>query len=333
LIKRLAIENFKSIRSLELECRRVNVFIGEPNTGKSNILEALGLLSFIPYGAGSKAIELQDYLRTNEPYRLFHNYNVKEEIRVTIDGEELVGSFDKLRGAILLSFSGAKISRITPKKTQVLHEGPLPRTITSTRFYRFKRKVTFWRSRLSFLSPPDGRNLPNVLALNPSLRDLVRDILEDYDQELVINEFEPSLSVMWRLNGVPRLLPYELVSDTLRRLIFHLAAVESNEGAVITMEEPEAHAFPAYTKYLAERVALDDRNQYFITTHNPYFLLSLVEKTPVKELAVYVTYLRGYETRAKLLSEDELEELLDLASAVFFNLDRFLKGLLGVPED
>ena len=326
MIKRLAIENFKSIRSLELECRRVNVFIGEPNTGKSNILEALGLLSFIPYGAGSETIELQDYLRTNEPYQLFHNYNVKEKIRITINGEELIGNFDKLRGAILLSFSGARISIITPKKAQVLHEGPLPPTITSIRFYRFKREVTFWRSRLPFLSPPDGRNLPNVLALNPSLRDIVRDILEDYDQELVINEFEPSLSVMWRFNGVLRLLPYELVSDTLRRLIFHLAAIESNEGAVITMEEPEAHAFPAYTKYLAERVALDERNQYFITTHNPYFLLSLVERTPVRELAVYITYLRGYETKVKLLSEEELGELLDMTSDVFFNLDIFTPG-------
>jgi len=49
LIKRLAVENFKSIRRLELECRRVNVFIGEPNSGKSNLLEALGLLSLLAY--------------------------------------------------------------------------------------------------------------------------------------------------------------------------------------------------------------------------------------------------------------------------------------------
>ena len=38
----LEIKNFKSVEHLELSCRRVNVLIGEPNTGKSNILEALG---------------------------------------------------------------------------------------------------------------------------------------------------------------------------------------------------------------------------------------------------------------------------------------------------
>ena len=38
------IKNFKSIKDLRLDCKRVNVFIGKPNVGKSNILEGLGLL-------------------------------------------------------------------------------------------------------------------------------------------------------------------------------------------------------------------------------------------------------------------------------------------------
>ena len=38
------IKNFKSIKDLRLDCKRINVFIGKPNVGKSNILEALGLL-------------------------------------------------------------------------------------------------------------------------------------------------------------------------------------------------------------------------------------------------------------------------------------------------
>ena len=43
MIKKLHIKNFKSIKELDLNCARVNVFIGEPNTGKSNILEAIGI--------------------------------------------------------------------------------------------------------------------------------------------------------------------------------------------------------------------------------------------------------------------------------------------------
>ncbi|RLF84116.1 hypothetical protein DRN48_06315, partial [Thermococci archaeon] len=50
MIKTLTIKNFKSIKSLKLDCKRVNVFIGKPNVGKSNILEAIGILSFGGYG-------------------------------------------------------------------------------------------------------------------------------------------------------------------------------------------------------------------------------------------------------------------------------------------
>ena len=46
MIKNLEIKNFKSIKHLEMECKRINLFIGEPNAGKSNILEALGLASW-----------------------------------------------------------------------------------------------------------------------------------------------------------------------------------------------------------------------------------------------------------------------------------------------
>jgi AAA15 family ATPase/GTPase len=46
LMKYVNIHNFKSISDLELEdCRRINLFIGYPNVGKSNVLEALSLFS------------------------------------------------------------------------------------------------------------------------------------------------------------------------------------------------------------------------------------------------------------------------------------------------
>ncbi len=46
MITKLSVSNFKSVRQLDIDCKKVNLFIGEPNTGKSNILEALGLLSW-----------------------------------------------------------------------------------------------------------------------------------------------------------------------------------------------------------------------------------------------------------------------------------------------
>lgn len=45
MITELSIKNFKSIKELQIPCKKLNVFIGEPNSGKSNIIEALSLQS------------------------------------------------------------------------------------------------------------------------------------------------------------------------------------------------------------------------------------------------------------------------------------------------
>jgi energy-coupling factor transporter ATP-binding protein EcfA2 len=45
LITNLEIERFKSIRSVSIELGRVNIFIGGNGSGKSNLLEAIGVLS------------------------------------------------------------------------------------------------------------------------------------------------------------------------------------------------------------------------------------------------------------------------------------------------
>lgn len=45
MIKNLTIKNYKSIKNLDIETSRINLFIGEHNSGKSNILEALSWFS------------------------------------------------------------------------------------------------------------------------------------------------------------------------------------------------------------------------------------------------------------------------------------------------
>jgi hypothetical protein len=50
MIARFKVENFKSIVSCELELGTVNVFIGANGSGKSNLLEAIGLLAAAAFG-------------------------------------------------------------------------------------------------------------------------------------------------------------------------------------------------------------------------------------------------------------------------------------------
>lgn len=74
-IDHLEIRNFKSIRELKLTgFKRINLFIGRPNVGKSNLLEALSLFSLPFIWTGSK--KLTDLLRFINPFEIFHEEEV-----------------------------------------------------------------------------------------------------------------------------------------------------------------------------------------------------------------------------------------------------------------
>jgi AAA15 family ATPase/GTPase len=50
MIKNIVIKHFKSIEEINIELGRVNIFIGANGSGKSNILEAIGVLSAAAFG-------------------------------------------------------------------------------------------------------------------------------------------------------------------------------------------------------------------------------------------------------------------------------------------
>ena len=124
--------------------------------------------------------------------------------------------------------------------------------------------------------------------------------------------------------GIVTEFPYESVSDTLQRVMFYEAAMVSNKDAVLVFEEPEAHAFPFNTKHLGEQMALDETNQYFIATHNPYLLSAVVEKANKDEVGVFITYWENHETKVKMLTGDELSRLMD--ADPFLSIESLLRG-------
>ncbi len=50
MIRNIRVEQFKSLKKLNLELGRVNIFIGANGSGKSNLLEAIGVLGAAAYG-------------------------------------------------------------------------------------------------------------------------------------------------------------------------------------------------------------------------------------------------------------------------------------------
>jgi hypothetical protein len=328
VIKNLHISRFKSIKELDLDCRRINLFIGEPNTGKSNILETLGMLSFLRYGEAGESGNARQFFRFERLGNLFYDEVLDEPVEIRCDDMELTvgyrdGMFSAACQAGLSPFSQFWGDYSDIETMSGVTDIGIGR-ISPFKFYRFRVQESFPWKRSDILLPPAGENLLSLLVSNRELRSLVNLPFQSQGLRLglrpqegkieVIKEFEEGLIISY---------PYSLVSETLQRLTFYMSAIRSNKDSVIVFEEPEAHSFPYHTKYLAEVISLDDSgNQYFIATHNPYFLMPLLEKTPKEEIAVHIVYYEDYQTKTRELTPEDLIALAEID--VFFNLERFL---------
>jgi len=175
------------------------------------------------------------------------------------------------------------------------------------------------------LRPPYGDNLMALLLTRRDLKELVANLVKSFGLRLVLKPQEGKIELLkyYEQEDIFVSIPYHLISDTLRRAIFYLVAIKSNKDSIIILEEPEVHSFPSYTKVLAEIIGLDKHNQYFITTHNPYFLLSLIEKTSASDLNVFITYMENYQTKVRQLTSKEISEIASEGTDIFFNIDIF----------
>lgn len=324
MITSLEIQNFKSIRHMRIDCKRINVFIGEPNSGKSNILEAIGFLSYLGFGGAP-----QRYVRTRIFRELFYDKNIENELIIKTDFVEISA---KAEGATVMFRYRIYTPESSEWKVRGISVSP-DGFVTSLsidqlrffRFYRFSGTIGTMAEPTGYLHPPSGDNLLGVLYSKPSLRELVGSLFEKFGYKLIIKPDEKRIEILKLMDGVGISLPPYLISETLLRMVFNFTIIESNKGAIIALEEPESHAFPFYVKMLAESIADDKENQYFISTHNPYFLIPLVQKTPIEDINVIVTEFSNYETKAHIVPKEKLSELLDLEIDVFFNLERLIR--------
>jgi hypothetical protein len=333
MLKKVSITNFKSIKRLEFETRRVNVLIGEPNTGKSNVLEALAVFCEGIYASSGI---LRGVLRFVTLADLFYDRELTETVEVRLE-HPLGFDWWELRfnaGAFEIEVSKPSPEGLfgeqQPSPSCILdHQGnassrPVLKLPKPLRYYRYQSLPNFSRSEYGVLEPPYGANLAAVLTTNKSLRRLVSDLFRARGFRLIISPEKHELLLAKEVEDQLYQFSYPTVSETLRRIVFYMAVFETNQDAVLLLDEPEANTFPFYTTYLAERIALDESNQFFLTTHNPYVLSSLVTKTPAKDLAVFVTTMHDYQTVLHPVGEEGLSRILEYGPDAFLNLERLL---------
>ncbi len=329
-IKHIEITNFKSIKHLEVnDCNKINVFIGKPNAGKSNILEALGLFQILQLGD----IDLREFFRIEAYRNLFHFNQQNQKLIVDLDFEkiELENKNDSLK-----VFSSSKTMFF---KTEIpaseFHPDAMKNGVEASENYdesdRLNIKNYFFKgkkqnSRYTFFNELSqfGENLGQIVYQNQELRSFIKNHLESENLKIVVKSGNYELAIQKELeDGTVFELPYELIADTLQRLIFYKAAIISNHNSVLLFEEPEAHCFEPYILEFTNGVKYDENdNQFFIVTHSDYIVKEFLRDEESKENTnIYLVNNVDGETKVKLLDKKKNEDVFEFGMNIFFNFE------------
>ncbi len=349
-IDNIEIKNFKSIRHQKIEgCKRVNVFIGYPNVGKSNILEALSLVSYIKYK--SQGISYKHLCRFNELIDIFNDGDKKKVADILIDdflfSLEYVNKnevdfeikdlqVEKRKIKITSPETAAGIKQGIKTRFKIDKKGVLRHTESSNNS-RYEtptlKKYQFGGSNFEMsieptsLVSPFGENLSEVIRHNNKLRKECGQLFSEYNLKLVFDENE-DIFIQKPLDEYSAFqFSLSQVADTLQRLIFHKAAIDSNENSVLLFEEPEAHMFPPYISKFANDIVYDENgNQFFLTTHSPFVLHDLIDNVEQSDLSIYiVSYKKATgETLIYRMNEADVQEAYQFGYDFFMNIDQFI---------
>jgi AAA15 family ATPase/GTPase len=343
------ITNFKSLKDVTLsDCKRINLLIGKPNVGKSNILEAIGLFS-LPYIKYNKSKKITQFVRLEDLAELFFDGNIEEEITIKAND----GSFCVVE---YLSHENFVEFEINLEQQDVTYElyGKLPSVDIKTaenhtlivdnkfnlvgaykkrdypspkvKYYKFPHVFISKKQdlvRILGLIPPSGINFFDIIQKD-KVKNELSALFSEYGLKLLFDKTNHTLRIMKALKGDDEMVsfPFSSIADTLQRLVFFKAAIASNKDSILLFEEPEAHCFPPYIAHFTQEVINSTSNQFFIATHSPYVLNDFLEYKR-DDVAIFIADFKEGKTVINRLSDDEINEVYEYGIDVFFNYERF----------
>jgi hypothetical protein len=132
------------------------MFIGEPNTGKSNILETLALISHLYYGFIGNRKNLRDFVRMEDFTNIFYDRDFGMPLKIVFDSKPI--EIKHANGAFSVTYDNKGLGsyRISGE-SNIVH---IAEDLSAFKFYRFKPAISFIRiGHPHILLPPMGENM------------------------------------------------------------------------------------------------------------------------------------------------------------------------------
>jgi AAA15 family ATPase/GTPase len=303
MIENLTILNYKSAREVQLTCKKLNIIIGQPNSGKSNILEALGLFSLF-----NNECKINELVRFQSMHNLFYDNAIENQILIRTDTHRMKIQFRENFEVDIETRIGTTIKSYDlyyDQTGKLLNSNP--HYVSPICMYKFKPENVFLNKSNVNLRPPYGDNLVLMLMKSPELRKEAARVFLPYGYRFVINPLDSSIQLQKESDGVVFGLPYTLSSNMLQRFVFHMAAIETNNNATIIFEEPEAYESTSVIEEITQKIADDNTNQFFISTYNPNFLVAALQKMKMDDVKIYYAFYDNYQTQVKALIEEDFD--------------------------
>jgi AAA15 family ATPase/GTPase len=322
-ISEVRISNFKSVRECVIpNCKRINLFIGRPNVGKSNLLEALSVFS-IPYLAENTSRKLTNLIRLENAPELFYNGDTDKDAKVETGIGKCQFGYDSKEGLKFnIDFFDSSYHLKVDEKLIVRQLGKRDFE-PPVKKYQFKPSVQYRSSHARYLIPPFGPNLLNIIEEYSELRQFVKDQFSQYGLEIAFDKASHTIKIIQQKQDGLFLIPYNSIADTLQRIIFYKASILSNNNNILLYEEPEAHSFPPYMAHFTQEMIHKRDNQYFIATHSPFILTDLLENAQL-ELRVYMVDYKDRQTVIKPLTDADMREVFQNSVDLFTNSERYI---------
>lgn len=325
MINNIQIKNFKSVKDCCLDgFKRINLFIGRPNVGKTNLIEALSIFS-IPYLRENSSKKISSLIRLENEPELFYSGDTSEVALIETNIGSAKISYRPTEGmTIELDFDekvyqNIKVDSKLNVRGLTSHDSFEPKV----KAYKFKSGVIYNRSHARYLIPPFGNNLFTIIESYPDLKKEVRQFFAEYDLELLFDKGSQTLKVVQKGANEMFIIPYSSTADTLQRIIFYKTAVVSNSSSILLFEEPESHSFPPYISHVTQEMIFQKSNQFFISTHSPFILNDFLENCR-SEIAVFMVSYENQQTQLKLLSETELHHIYQNGIDLLINSESFV---------